>query len=207
MLREAPWQWPVQALAAMTVVCGCGGGQDALKEALVPLLAHAGRLVLDADALNLLATDAGLQAALRQRTGPSILTPHPLEAARLLGCSLEQVQAARLVQARALARHWNGVAVLKGSGTVLADAAGRCHVNASGNAALATPGSGDVLAGWIAGLWASRPQAQPLDLASTAVALHGAAADAHAARGLAGPLRAADLVEAMAGADRRTADR
>jgi len=205
MFRDAPWQWPAQALQAMTVVCGCGGGLDALASALPPLLAHAGRLVLDADALNLLAREPALQQALQQRQAPTVLTPHPLEAARLLGCDPAAVQAARLPQARALARRWGCTAVLKGSGTVLSDTAGRCHVNATGNAALATPGSGDVLAGWIGGAWAQQPQQPPLDVASAAVALHGAAADAYAAPGRAGPLRAADLIEAMAALDGRTA--
>lgn len=202
MHRAAPWLWPAATLGAMTVVCGCGGGLQALATALPPLLAHAGRLVLDADALNLIAGEPALQQALQQRQAPTVLTSHPLEAARLLACDSAAVQAARLPQARTLARRWGCTAVLKGSGTVLCSPDGRCHVNATGNAALATAGSGDVLAGWLGGAWAQQPQQEALDLATAAVALHGAAADLHAAAGLAGPLRASDLIEAMAALDR-----
>ena len=88
-----PAQWwlsPPPVLAVATVVCGCGGGSGIdLWQALPPLLSHAGRLVLDADALNALASDSTLQTLLRRRAGrdlPTLLTPHPLEAARLLKC-------------------------------------------------------------------------------------------------------------------------
>jgi hydroxyethylthiazole kinase-like uncharacterized protein yjeF len=202
MLRSQPWLWPAPELASRTVVCGCGGGSDLLAQALPPLLAHAGRLVLDADALNLVAGDPALQTLLARRRGSTVLTPHPLEAARLLATDTAAVQAARLPSARALAARWQCTVVLKGSGSVIAAADGRCHVNASGNAALASPGSGDVLAGWLGGAWAQQPGADPLALASAVVGLHGAAADQHAAQGLAGPLLAADLVDAMARADR-----
>lgn len=146
-----------ERLASSTVVAGCGGG-EAVAARLAPLLAQAGRLLLDADALNALAADPRLMQALRQRGAqgrPTLLTPHPLEAARLLGCSTAEVQADRLRAVRELAARSGAVVVLKGSGTLI----GRPEphhapwINASGHAALATPGSGDVLAGWIAGLW------------------------------------------------------
>lgn len=146
-----------ERLASSTVVAGCGGG-EAVAARLAPLLAQAGRLLLDADALNALAADARLMQALHRRGaegGPTLLTPHPLEAARLLGCSAAEVQADRLRAVRELAARSGAAVVLKGSGTLIGRP-GPHHapwINASGNAALATPGSGDVLAGWIAGLW------------------------------------------------------
>lgn len=138
-----------------TVVAGCGGG-SAIRAQLPVLMADAGRLLLDADALNALAQDPALRHQLRERRDrgdPSVLTPHPLEAARLLGCSAAEVQADRLRASRALAQETGAVVVLKGSGSLVTAPDGLPWINTSGNAALATPGSGDVLAGWIGGLW------------------------------------------------------
>ena len=90
-----------------------------------------------------------------------MLTPHPLEAARLLGVPAAEVQADRLAAAAALARRFGCVVVLKGSGSVVAGAGGTPRINPTGNAALATAGTGDVLAGWIAGLWAQQAGAMP----------------------------------------------
>lgn len=152
MLRDDPTE---PTLGRATVVAGCGGG-EAIRAVLPDTLAHAARLVLDADALNALAASPDLRDALRARHEagrPSVLTPHPLEAARLLGCSAAEVQSDRLRAARDLAARTGAVVALKGSGTVIASPEGVPWINTSGNAALATPGSGDVLAGWIAGLW------------------------------------------------------
>ena len=93
------------ALEQLTVVCGCGGG-EAVRAVLPAVLARAARLVLDADALNALATDAALRAEVVSRAErglPTVLTPHPLEAARLLGVSAVEVQADRLNAAQQLA--------------------------------------------------------------------------------------------------------
>ncbi|MFY7865079.1 NAD(P)H-hydrate dehydratase [Roseateles sp.] len=178
------------------VVCGCGGG-EAISEWLPTVLRHAKRLVLDADALNAVASSAELRALLAQRAGQSlatVLTPHPLEAARLLNCSTDDVQADRLKAARTLSAQFNSQVILKGSGSVVADSKlDRLAINSSGNAALATAGSGDVLAGWLGGLWAQHPDTPPALLASAACYWHGRAADEQEA----GPLRAADLVERM----------
>jgi hydroxyethylthiazole kinase-like uncharacterized protein yjeF len=152
MLGAAP---DAARLATATVVAGCGGGTD-IAARLPQLLAHAARLVLDADALNALAGDRALDQALRQRGAlgrPTVLTPHPLEAARLLGCTAADVQRNRFEAAQTLAERWQAVVVLKGSGTVIAAPGRPASINSSGNAALATPGSGDVLAGCLGGLW------------------------------------------------------
>mgnify|MGYP003342402455 CR=1 FL=1 len=121
------------------------------------MLSVAPRLVLDADGLNALVDDVALQTLLRQRSARghhTILTPHPLEAARLLGCSVRQVQSDRLQSARALARKFEAVVVLKGSGSLIAHPDGRLAINPTGHPRLATAGSGDVLAGWIGALMA-----------------------------------------------------
>ena len=180
-----------------TVVCGCGGGQ-AVREWLPQVLAHAGRLVLDADALNALALAPELAMALVARAArgqPSVLTPHPLEAARLQGSTAPAVQAQRLQQAQALAERLQSTVVLKGSGSVIAAPGRPPAINASGNARLGSGGSGDVLAGWLGGLWSQLAPLQGDAAAIAAVWLHGRAAEAGDLRL---PLRAADLIEAMA---------
>lgn len=172
-------RWPAlaPALERLTVVCGCGGG-EAVFAVLPRILRRAARLVLDADALNAIAGMPDWQALLRERAGawrPTILTPHPLEAARLLGTSTQAVQADRLAAARALATRLQATVVLKGSGTVIAAPGQAPHVNPTGNARLATAGTGDVLAGLIgAALAAGMPA---FEAACSAVYRHGAAAD------------------------------
>lgn len=200
MGRREGWSWPPDQLARSTVVCGCGGG-EAVREALPPLLAHAGRLLLDADALNAMAADPMLLDLLRRRSArgaATLLTPHPLEAARLLRQSTADVQADRITAARSLAERTGCAVLLKGSGTVLA-AQGRVPaINPTGNAALAGPGTGDVLSGWAGGLWAQSPRASAFDVAVAAAWQHGSAADAWPAAAQGAPLRASDLIEALA---------
>jgi hydroxyethylthiazole kinase-like uncharacterized protein yjeF len=188
-----------EALSRSTVVCGCGGG-DAVRALLPTLMRHCARLVLDADALNAIAADELLRQPLRARASraqATVLTPHPLEAARLLGVGSGEVQTDRLGAAQRLAESFACVVVLKGSGSVIAAPGGVPHINASGNASLATPGTGDVLAGWLGGHWAQRGEEDPGQRARLAAAhttwRHGAAAEA---AGLSA-LRAADLIEQM----------
>ncbi|MCM1512303.1 MAG: NAD(P)H-hydrate dehydratase [Oxalobacter formigenes] len=132
-------------------------------------------LVLDADALNLVARETTLQHMLKKREAPTILTPHPLEAARLLNTTTETVQTDRLSAARELAKQFHAVAILKGSGTVIAGCNGKTAINPTGGPALATPGSGDVLSGICGALMAQGWPAMETALAS--VWLHGNAAD------------------------------
>lgn len=194
-----------QPLEQATLVCGCGGS-TAIAQHLPAVIGRAGRLLLDADALNALAGDPPLAQLLcgrHARGRPTVLTPHPLEAARLLGCTADTVQADRLGAARTLAARFGAVVVLKGSGSIVASPDGNCCINASGNAALATAGTGDVLAGWIGGLWA-----QGLD-AATAAALgvfsHGAAADRWVGRlGHLAPLTAGRLIDQLVTGPRNT---
>jgi hydroxyethylthiazole kinase-like uncharacterized protein yjeF len=184
-------------LLRATVVCGCGGGSQVAGH-LATVLAQAPRLVLDADGLNAVAADAALQAALRARAAmgqATVLTPHPLEAARLLGCDTAAVQADRLAQAQALADRLQATVVLKGSGSMVASPGRLPWVNPTGNARLGTGGSGDVLAGWLGGLWSQAADGDAHNAAAAAVWLHGRAAE-HGDLRL--PLRAADLIDVMA---------
>ena len=199
MLRAGWSRGAPEVLARSTVVCGCGGG-DAVRPLLPILLRRAGRLVLDADALNAIATDASIARQLRARAArgqPTVLTPHPLEAARLLGCTRAEVQADRLAAARELAQRHACVVVLKGSGTLIAAPDRPLRINATGNASLASAGTGDVLAGWLGGRWAQCVRGDDADTALAvvvrAVAEHGAAAEPAPA----GALRATDLIERL----------
>lgn len=163
--------------ALLTLVCGCGGG-SAVAAVLPRLLAQAAQLVLDADALNACAAEPALGLALRARGTRgqvTVITPHPLEAARLLACTTRQVQAARLSAAQQLADQLACVVVLKGSGSVIASPQQPPWVNPTGNARLASAGTGDVLAGLIGAELAAGSPA--LVAARTAVYRHGALAD------------------------------
>lgn len=164
-----------EALAQVNVmVLGCGLGQDDVARHAFDqaLLQHPQALfVLDADALAFL--DIAMPLSYR-----AILTPHPLEAARLLRCSTAQVQADRIGAARQLATQMRSVVVLKGAGTVIATEQ-RYWINPTGNPALASAGSGDVLAGMIAALAAqsSTVETEGVQAALAGTWLHGAAAD------------------------------
>lgn len=199
MARDRQQALNAAMLGSCTVVCGCGGGEQ-IALALPAVLQHAARLVLDADAINAVAADAGLAQALAHRSHrgqPSVLTPHPLEAARLQACTSAEVQAHRLAVARQLSDRFGVVLLLKGSGSVVAAPNRPPVINPTGNARLGTAGSGDVLAGWLAGLWAQQPGSDGALAAEQAAWLHGHAAEAGDQRL---PLRAADLIDRLAGA-------
>lgn len=203
MFRREAWSMPPGELGRATVVCGCGGG-NAVGAALPPLLAHAACLVIDADALNAIAADRQLAAQLEargRRGAPTVLTPHPLEAARLLESDTARVQRDRLAAAASLAGRFGAVVVLKGSGTVIARPGEPPWINATGNALLATAGTGDVLAGWIGGHAAAlgvvtKGSGAAWDASRHAAWLHGRAADRHAEHSRL-PLTASALIAAM----------
>lgn len=168
------------------VVIGPGlGNARAAHDLVARALSTHLPLVLDADALNLVAQEYGLQQRLARRRAPSLLTPHPAEAARLIGSDTSQVQDNRLSVAAELAARFNACVILKGSGSVVAAADGRLAINPTGNPALATAGSGDVLAGLCGALLARHHSAWETALA--AAWLHGAAADRMVAEGI-GPV-------------------
>jgi len=159
------------------LVVGPGMGKtDAGRRLLRAALAVPLPLVLDADALNLIADDRGLEAAVAKRAAATLLTPHPAEAARLLGASTRAVQADRVAAARALAARFRALALLKGNGSVIAEPHGRFWINPSGNPGMASAGMGDALAGIVAALAAQG--AAPLGALLAGTYLHGAAADA-----------------------------
>jgi hydroxyethylthiazole kinase-like uncharacterized protein yjeF len=196
-LEDAAW------LAQATVVCGCGGG-DTIAAVLPKVLRHAQRLVLDADALNAVARDPALQQLMRGRSDAgldTIMTPHPLEAARLLACTTADVQSDRLLAAARLAARFRCTIVLKGSGTVVSSPDLTPAINPTGGPALASGGTGDVLAGWIGGLWAQAPRFTASahrvahEAACAATWRHGHAAER--APGGVPATRALDLIETM----------
>lgn len=133
-------------------------------------------LVLDADALNLIANYPELANALRTRKAPSILTPHAAEAARLLHTDIATIQNNRMKTTENLAKNFNCSFVLKGAGSICVLPNGHCYFNASGNPGLSSAGTGDVLSGMIGALLAQGLSADHALL--LAVYLHGAAADA-----------------------------
>ncbi|MDA1279025.1 MAG: NAD(P)H-hydrate dehydratase [Chloroflexi bacterium] len=161
-----------------SVVVGPGMGQSPdATEFLVSLLPQLNRdtpLVLDADALNILAETYRWWEWLEN---PAVLTPHPGEMSRLLGITTTEVQANRLGVALEAARKFNKVIVLKGAATLIASPDGRVMVSPWVNSGLAKGGSGDVLAGLLGGLLAQEPT-EVFEMASLAVFVHGYAADA-----------------------------
>jgi len=178
-----------------TIVVGPGLGQSERAEALVgAVLASDMPCVLDADALNILADDSNLRTACARRRADTLITPHPGEAARLLQADVPEVQADRLGAARMLAERLNAHTVLKGNGSVLVARDGHWFINCSGNSGMASAGMGDTLSGFLGALLAQRYSGEAALVLG--VHLHGAAADALAARGI-GPvgLSAGELIE------------
>jgi len=179
------------------VALGPGVGRDQETQALVREVAArvSAPMVIDADGLNAFASSPG---ALRDRPGATILTPHPGEAARLLGSRADAINADRVGAARELARLTGAVVLLKGAGTVVANPEGRAIINPTGGPNLATGGSGDVLTGLVAALLAQ--QLQPMEAAGLAAYLHGRAGDRVARRQGEAGLMAGELAEEMPGA-------
>lgn len=149
-------------------------------------------LVLDADGINAF---AGRAAELAKRQAPTVLTPHPSELGRLLGLATADVQADRVAAARRAAAETGAVAVLKGHQTLVATAGGAVWVNPTGNAGMATGGTGDVLTGLLAGLLAQG--LDPLDAARLGVYLHGLAGDLAVVLQGEPSLAAGDLLDAL----------
>lgn len=167
--------YPELPMANATVVAGCGGG-DSIAPHVPDILSKAPRVVLDADALNAIALSPKLQSLLKLRpAGTTVMTPHPLEAARLLGITTQAVQTNRLEAANVLAQRFSCTVLLKGSGSIIASPNTLPCVNPTGNPKLATAGTGDVLAGLVGSLFATGISAH--DAACQAAFRHGAIAD------------------------------
>ncbi len=133
-------------------------------------------LVLDADALNILAERPDLRGLLFERKHATVLTPHPGEAARLLHSKTEEVQAARLESVQEIAKRYSARVVLKGADSLVATRDGKVYVNRTGNPGMSSAGMGDALAGMVAAFIAQGMEADAALL--LAVHLHGAAGDA-----------------------------
>lgn len=166
--------WVQHADKVDTWVVGCGLGRDETAIRLSAEVWNGGaQLVVDADALHILSENSQLFAP--NKGTDLVLTPHPYEAAQLLDTSVAQIQSNRDWAARELASRYRAWVVLKGHETVISSARGFLVVNPTGNAGLATAGSGDVLAGLIGSLLAQKIPAE--QAVPAAVWLHGAAAD------------------------------
>ncbi len=166
--ETAPWQ------SAHVIVAGPGWGMHQ-QSMLQDILAAHIPLVLDADALNMLAGDNALKELAGKRSATTVFTPHPGEAARLLGCSADEVQQDRPGSALRLAESLGGWVVLKGSESLVVSPESRMWLCPFGSNRLATAGTGDVLAGVIGGLLGQG--IQPSDSIPAAVGLHAMAGE------------------------------
>ena len=202
MVRKADELIAMEGIDALAIGMGMGTDRTAPR-LLAATLALNVPVVLDADALNLISTTPAFAAAVANEVSNTstgavikpklaetphqrstfILTPHPGEAARLLNVSVAHLEADRVTSALVLAKRFNAVVVLKGAGTIIATPEDRYFINTSGNPGMASGGMGDALSGMIASLLAQGLSA--LDAARLAVFLHGAAADACIAHGMA----------------------
>ena len=158
----------------LVIGCGLGQSQPAQKLLYDALMLDVA-LVVDADALNLIAQRPDLRAMLHGRKSPAVFTPHPGEAAHLLGCKTEDIQHDRPRSALSLVKRLGGSVVLKGSGSICATHEAKLFINQTGNPGMSSAGMGDVLAGMIAAFIAQGLSADEALL--LAVYLHGAAGD------------------------------
>jgi ADP-dependent NAD(P)H-hydrate dehydratase / NAD(P)H-hydrate epimerase len=194
LAADAMQRWGVSTAAFSAILVGPGMGNSAATRAIVEFVCAAATcpVVLDADALNAVAADPGV---LKRAAGPTIITPHPGELARLLHTDTESIQRDRLGAARSAAEAFGAVVVLKGAGTVICGVDGRPHVNLTGNPGMARGGMGDVLAGLLTGLAGQR--AAPFAAACAAVYLHGRAGDNVALYSSQAGMIAGDVVEEL----------
>jgi len=158
------------------VVLGCGLGQSPAAQKIVydALLLDV-PLVLDADALNIIADRPDLRGMLHTRKAATVVTPHPGEAARLLACSTDDIQKDRAAAATSLVKRLSASVVLKGAGSLIATREGKLYLNQTGNPGMSAAGMGDVLSGMIAAFIAQG--LTPDEASLLAVHLHGAAGD------------------------------
>lgn len=157
---------------SVLIGCGIGSSENMKKTVFSMLSAVQVPIVIDADGINAVASDISI---IKKIKAPMILTPHPGEMARLCNVSVKEIERDRIGVAKKFALENNCILVLKGANTIIASPDGQVFFNTSGNAGMATGGSGDVLAGIIAGLLAQGEN--PLKAACDAVWLHGNAAD------------------------------
>lgn len=168
------------------LVVGTGmGKQQSAATWLASCLTQPKPIIVDADALNLIAENPDLAELLLNREAATILTPHPGEAARLLQQTVEKIQSNRITSAQTIAKQFNCICVLKGAESVCANQTGDYWINSTGNPGLASAGTGDVLSGFIGALVAQGLPA--IDALKLGVYLHGLAADKLVEKGI-GPI-------------------
>jgi hydroxyethylthiazole kinase-like uncharacterized protein yjeF len=184
MLKTATECKGVSSLNCICIGPGLGVSQEAL-EILNEVLTKDIPVVLDADAINLVAKHEKTRILLTNRTSPTVLTPHPGEAARLIGCEIHEVQKNRILHACNLSQEFDADVLIKGAGSVCALSDGSWFINTSGNPGLASAGMGDALTGIIGALIAQGAHSHAALLAS--VHLHGLAADELVKNGI-GPI-------------------
>jgi NAD(P)H-hydrate epimerase len=185
---------------ADSVVLGCGLGQSDVAYHIVEASLRLCRkpIVLDADALNLIAAHKPLKALMTARNTPTVITPHMGEAARLSGRTIAELAADPFASASDLAEQYNAVCVLKDARTVISNGK-LCYIQSHGNSGMATGGSGDCLAGLIGCLYAKTRnwEATPGFFAAAGVIIHAKAGD-HAARNLGQhAVMASDIADAI----------
>jgi ADP-dependent NAD(P)H-hydrate dehydratase / NAD(P)H-hydrate epimerase len=192
MLHSASTALKLHGVDVFAIGCGLSTSIAAQK-ILYETLKGNTALVLDADALNLLARHADLQDDLRDRKAPTVLTPHPGEAARLLACDPVEIQADRVAAIQNISQRFACSVVLKGAESLCATRDGRLFRNKTGNPGMSSAGMGDVLTGMIAAFIAQGMTAD--DSLLLAVHLHGAAGDALAQQGITIGMTATDVTE------------
>ncbi|CUH96282.1 Bifunctional NAD(P)H-hydrate repair enzyme Nnr [Propionispora sp. 2/2-37] len=194
VLGNEAWE-TISLLSArcQVLAVGPGLGRHEATQALVETIIKQAQcpLVLDADALFAISGNTGVLA---EAQALPVLTPHPGEMARLTGLSISDINENKTDIARMAAAEWQAIVVLKGAPTVTAFPDGEIFINTTGNAGMATAGSGDVLTGVIAGLVAQGLSSH--DAAVSGVYVHGLAGDIAAQRGITG-MMAADIVRAL----------
>jgi hydroxyethylthiazole kinase-like uncharacterized protein yjeF len=192
MLHSASTALQLRGVNVLAV--GCGLGVDmAAQKILHAALNSKAALVLDADALNILALHADLRTLLSARETACVLTPHPGEAARLLACSTKEIQPDRVAAGIQLTRQLRCSVVLKGADSLCVTRDGKLFVNTTGNPGMSSAGMGDVLTGMIAAFIAQGLTADNAML--LAVYLHGAAGDALAKQGITTGMTATEVTE------------
>ncbi len=188
----------IEATSGMdSILIGPGLGQSngavQLVENVLRELPYDVSTILDADGLNIVSRMPNWHEAIK---GPVVLTPHPGEMSRLMGLSVEDVQRNRLEVATNAAKRFNATVVLKGPASIVASPDGLIEISPWVNSGLAKGGSGDVLAGLLAGLLAQEPK-QPFEMASLAVYLHGLAAEAARSENGERGMTAGDVAESI----------
>ncbi len=179
---------------ALAIGPGLSTNDETQQVVLKLVSSRATPIILDADGLNAF---AGRASQLKNFSGNLALTPHPGEMARLVGCTIPEVQSNRLALALKCSADWNAHVVLKGHQTIVASPDGHAYINSTGNPGMGTAGTGDVLTGILAGLTAQFGTADWPRVLAFGVYLHGLAGDIAYEDFSRAPLMASDLIRAL----------